>query len=309
MTDEPRMVNEAELNDLVEQRRVDGYLMHFDMPNRDPDRPASSRNGPGKTPGCWVGGAPTLPPDIPWPTYYSEHQELIDPPSYYSRSNRVAVPMIFLGQVDLARLPVNPERPEIPREGTLFFFYEPIFEAEHSGEGKVIYVPDDVSRAPQRLAPTVPTIDYAQLREGMGLLAEEDHLRILPHWTFTPIPYVEWDSSPISYYGEEVHPDSDRAFLSKLLKIEKQRDDAIAQLFNPPEKSQVHSAEILTLFGASEMQGRGAARLEEDSICVAKFRPCRLATPFDVSQANSLHFVIEKENLIARDFTATWVAH
>ncbi|MCH2066469.1 MAG: DUF1963 domain-containing protein [Shimia sp.] len=99
-------------------------------------------------PGCWIGGEPTLPPDIDWPTYTEDD---------------LTVPMHFLGQINLAEVAKFDHLPEMPTTGTLFFFYDTIYAPVSGTMGQqgsqVIYVPEDVSVYPPRPTPRFPTIE------------------------------------------------------------------------------------------------------------------------------------------------------
>jgi len=100
-------------------------------------------------PGCWFGGKPTLPPDIPWPMFASRHYPY-------------ATPMHFIFQINLACFPLALQLPKLPPKGTLFFFFNIIFDVEPWGSiesgarMKLIYVSDDVSTCPTREMPPIP---------------------------------------------------------------------------------------------------------------------------------------------------------
>lgn len=88
-------------------------------------------------PGCWMLGRPTLPPEIDWPHHCVVGRQ---------------VPLHFLMQVNLARLPRQAGLPRFPESGTLFFFYDPAFI---TSAAKVIFCEDDVSGVP-RPKPEMP---------------------------------------------------------------------------------------------------------------------------------------------------------
>ena len=50
--------------------------------------------------GCWLGGEPTLPPEIEWP--------------WYEMDGEPTVPMHFLAQLDLSQVPAIWTVPEMP---------------------------------------------------------------------------------------------------------------------------------------------------------------------------------------------------
>lgn len=111
------------------------------------------------TPGCWLGGQPSLPEDLEWPVVWCDEEEYDEDfpegtPPY---------PMHFLGQIDLGQLPPSIILPDLPQRGTLFFFIDPITAPTGSesyppvlnvkGRQKVIYCADDISGAPLREMP------------------------------------------------------------------------------------------------------------------------------------------------------------
>lgn len=106
------------------------------------------------TPGCWFGGAPGLPPWIPWPVF--SHPEI-----------GIEIPMHHLVQINLAYCPRVLGLPPMPRTGTLFVFLDPVCgpcdilgeEPFKSGRGqRVIHVPEDVSGHPPRSGPPMPDL-------------------------------------------------------------------------------------------------------------------------------------------------------
>ncbi len=107
-------------------------------------------------PGCWLGGAPTLPPEIDWPVVWTDQLDHDD--------EEISYPMHFLAQFDLSQLPRTSGMPGLPAAGTLFFFADyldhveprgmPADPSEPTGGGfAVIYTPGDVSRCPPRPQP------------------------------------------------------------------------------------------------------------------------------------------------------------
>lgn len=77
------------------------------------------------TPGCWFGGEPTLPPEIPGPIYEYRNGEL---------GIALDIPMHFLVQINLDYLPRVLGLPQLPEIGTLFAFFDPAFAAAYEGE-------------------------------------------------------------------------------------------------------------------------------------------------------------------------------
>ncbi|MEO0994040.1 MAG: DUF1963 domain-containing protein [Pseudomonadota bacterium] len=121
------------------------------------------------TPGCWFGGEPTLPAEIPWPYYKPNEREarviIYEDPE-------LAIPMHFLVQINLAYCPRVLGLPLLPKTGTIFVFYDPAVAqttdwiAFTTGTGcKVIYVAEDVHACPPRPAPPMPDLSSAEVSD------------------------------------------------------------------------------------------------------------------------------------------------
>ena len=143
------------------------------------------------TPGCWFGGAPTLPAEIDWPVYAHDAYYLDKP---------FEIPMHFLVQINLAYVPRVVGLPQLPRTGTLFVFFEPVvaawaddMAAMRRGKGsRVIYVPDDVSACAPRTPPPMP--DLSVLNEDD--ISEADY--VTKYFSKWPFDFVVVDTYPLS---------------------------------------------------------------------------------------------------------------
>lgn len=94
-------------------------------------------------PGCYLGGLPTLPDTHDWPIH------TID-------DGAISVPMHFLGQINVAALPRARFLPEMPRSGTLFIFFDPVYDSSWepgNNASAVVYVEEDVLDVPPRPVP------------------------------------------------------------------------------------------------------------------------------------------------------------
>ena len=150
-------LTEAEIEALVQEARKPALLLNK---TKFPD-------GPGE-PGCWLGGDPTLPPDIEWP---------------YHEVEGVPVPLSFVAQINLARVPRRPEFPPVPETGTLFFFFDPVFS---TSDAKVIYVEDEFSRTPPR---RMPDPEYAPCEINVDHFLDSIRFR---KWNFDFLDFNTW---------------------------------------------------------------------------------------------------------------------
>lgn len=267
-------LSDAEIEALVETNRIKGYRL----------RTGESRFSSG-APGCWIGGNPTLPKMIEWPYYCSKYQP-------------ADVPMIFIAQIDCAQFPVIEDRPEIPRSGTLFFFYDPIFDSEHHGAGQVIYIDADLSDSAERRPPDLPQdeVDYSLLDYE---LVNADHQRIADYWFVTPIRYDEW------WYRDVVLPLPTNAGCSakydhQILKKTAAQDEEFRCIFGMKDGTRVSNFTKNSIFGARFIDNFDN-QYYRSWIPLAIFDPYQSIGPFDISH-RSLVFLIQRDDLINRSF-------
>ncbi|MGH1368364.1 MAG: DUF1963 domain-containing protein [Maritimibacter sp.] len=86
----------------------------------------------------FTGGAPVMSAEIPWPMPLARDERLADTwtAEYYQTGKdraKVALPLSFMAQVDLATLPDLAVSSELPREGRLLFFFNPMSGAFELG--------------------------------------------------------------------------------------------------------------------------------------------------------------------------------
>jgi uncharacterized protein YwqG len=169
-------------------------------------------------PGCWLGGEPTLPPEIEWPVFNPKTltEEDVDD---------IDIPMHFFAQLNLAEMPSVPGLPQMPRTGTLFVFFDPVVAfgpegdalgALSSGEGaRLIYVAGNVSEVAPRTPPAFPDTDlipeylishaYQETFEDAD--PEADQHGILPKWPFAYHVIETWpcctDDPQIDGYSQD----------------------------------------------------------------------------------------------------------
>lgn len=139
-------------------------------------------------PGCWLGGQPTLPPGIDWP--------------WYDQGPRARAPMHFLAQINLTALPRSDAHPDLPRRGTLFFFYDTIFAPIYTlgvVGARVIHVAEDVGDHPPRQMPDLPSFPADQGPPDTSFW-----------WADAPtMGYRRWNVEPVlaEWYDTNAHPD------------------------------------------------------------------------------------------------------
>ncbi|MEL6218640.1 MAG: DUF1963 domain-containing protein [Pseudomonadota bacterium] len=119
------------------------------------------------TPGCWFGGDPTLPAEIPWPYYKPTERE-----AYGIRYEDpdLTIPMHFLVQINLAYCPRVLGLPLLPKTGTIFVFYDPAVAQATEGIAfttgtacKVMYVAEDVRYCAHRKPPPMPDLSSTKV--------------------------------------------------------------------------------------------------------------------------------------------------
>lgn len=152
LAERERVPTQEEIDQAIEDARRPALLLNK---TKFPDDPGE--------PGCWLGGAPTLPPDIEWP---------------YHEVEGVMSPLYFVTQINLTRVQASISFPSLPDRGTLFFFYDPMFLTFH---GKVIYVEEDVSICQPRRMPSLPGPEDFLDDPSVHGLAEPPHFS---RWNF-----------------------------------------------------------------------------------------------------------------------------
>lgn len=180
------------------------------------------------TPGCWLGGEPTLPPEIEWPVFNPKTLTEED-------GDDIDIPTHFFAQLNLAEMPSVPGLPQMPRTGTLFVFYDPVVAfgpegdalgALSSGDGaRLIYVAKDVSRVVTRTPPAFPDIDlipedlvshtYRETFEDADPEADQQR-GVLPRWPFTYQVIETWPSCTDDPRIDGYPQDLDAAFFTQL---------------------------------------------------------------------------------------------
>lgn len=86
-----------------------------------------------------IGGRPDMPPEAEWPVWRK-------------------APLSFLLQINLKDISSFPEANEIPKEGLLLFFYEPLeqtwgFDPDDLGSWRVLYFTDPLQNLQRRIPP------------------------------------------------------------------------------------------------------------------------------------------------------------
>ncbi|WP_208354116.1 DUF1963 domain-containing protein [Pseudaestuariivita rosea] len=135
-----------EVEAFFEENAVSGiYLLR-----QWPDGPMSKTS--------YLGGRPTLPPNISWP-----------------RNRRTGLPLHFLAQINCAELPELFDGPELPEKGTLFFFAdisEQMRWKDNYGrqdDTRVLYTGEDVTDLPETEFPSdLPDIGHEEGRADGG---------------------------------------------------------------------------------------------------------------------------------------------
>ena len=151
-------------------------------------------------PGCWLGGAPTLPPEIAWPWV----QDAPTPDSLrdlFQRTGRpirteysLRNPMNFMSQIDLEQVPRTDKMPDLPSSGTLFFFADYVTHVDRFDDNpmyRVIYFAGDVSAYPPRKQPEFPA-DFEALESSYWWADEPG--TAFEEWPVTFHMFETWDT-------------------------------------------------------------------------------------------------------------------
>lgn len=152
------------------------------------------------TPGCHLGGLPNPAEAYDWPLHTLGDGAL-------------SVPMHFLGQINLDALPDAQFLPEMPRTGTLFFFFDPVYvDSLETGNNAsaVIYVKEDVSDVPPRSVPE-------------GLPVEESSFPYSVDWRYERNRTTQYKKWPV-FLEEFWEVGEDAYFPPRILKIDSEKD-------------------------------------------------------------------------------------
>lgn len=171
------MSDQLTIDEHLERASLHGVLL---LKTARPDAPGA--------PGCWFGGWPTMPETLDWPTYDDyEYGEL---------------PLVFLAQISLAELAKVQHDNQLPKTGTLFFFFDPLrasIDGFDFGGTAVLYTSDDVSELPEREMPDYP--DFPENAEFGPWIAEGDAYD-LDRWNFTFVP-IEGSDASVADNGDQ----------------------------------------------------------------------------------------------------------
>lgn len=187
-------------------------------------------------PGCWLGGLPTLPPEIEWPWAQDKGRDI--------------VPMHFFAQINLAQLPHDPACSNMPTTGTLFFFYTQVAHhvmphADPRAVSRVIHVDADVSHLPERAMPNMPDIGSFPEDEEWPYYYEDVEQGPLTRWNidffaFTDIIHDQHTKEAVTQAALkeycDVH-DALRKHAGKRMKVYQPHDRGKHQMFGAQTNS------------------------------------------------------------------------
>lgn len=234
----------SEVDELVEKSKREGFLL-------------CKTSRAKAAPGCYLGGLPTLPERYEWP-----HSNAVEIPP---------VPLHFVGQIDLAAVPEGDNLPEAPRQGTLFFFVDPIFGSSfefRGGTAAVIYCEDDLTNVPDR---PMPEVDFAALpQDGMNRdYRKNPKASPFQRWDVLFEPRVSYDANFFldPDFGD---PDAEEKAIDLGLE-EKSRLKKMLSVRSPHTDKALHS-----MFAGPDSMGRliaGSVSYETDLIPLVSLKP------------------------------------
>lgn len=232
-------------------------------------------------PGCWLGGLPTLPPEIEWPWFVYKDQP--------------AVPMHFMAQINLSHLPRPDGFLDLPSTGTLFVFHTPVLPAILPGHDigcRVFYVEEDVSQHPFRGMPAFPSISVLpEQGEDWEFNYKDTRMGPLDRWNFDFLVFdtYEVNTIEITDWWEEIRYDMAAAQYDRIASSTKLYEDegvlhhmygANATGWGPVYKDDVN----LLAIGTDADLGFG-----------------------DVYRVQWTQFCMKREDLEKRDWTKVWI--
>jgi uncharacterized protein YwqG len=130
-----------------------------------------------------------LPSRLGWPHY--EH-ETYGP-----------IPLVFLAQIDLSKVPMPSAQSGLPESGTLFFFFEPRCNFDHeftAGAARVWFAPEDVSECRARKRPKYSAAVPNFHPQGWIVDSQDGDV---PRWNFSFQEIVGYDTS--SVHNQELY--------------------------------------------------------------------------------------------------------
>ena len=152
-----------------------------------------------------IGGRPDMPPEAEWPIWKK-------------------APLSFLLQINFKDISIFPEAEEIPKEGLLLFFYEPLeqtwgFDPDDLGSWRVLYFTDPPQNLQRRNPPTCK--DFIEF-EPCSLNFQK--VFTLPPEDSAVLMQINMSQSDIDLYTEMIN--------------QVQEDDILHQMFGYPAQIQ-----------------------------------------------------------------------
>ncbi|MDU8944380.1 DUF1963 domain-containing protein [Ovoidimarina sediminis] len=225
-------------------------------------------------PGCWFGGGATLPPDIDWPVMAFEGLE---------------IPLHFLCQIDLAQVP--PAGDLLPRQGRLFFFWEPFLSPSMSltRGARVIHAEGDLSGTPERRMPEAPEIPEAYF---------PDYREADPRGTV----YRRWNMTFETFEDADLPADPADPMLDQRRKDQIAAQDAMRRrltraIRDVPARSHIRATPVLhRMLGGRDLDFEPGDRVLLLTIGADADLDLRMAV-------DPVVFSIARDDLAARDFS------
>jgi hypothetical protein len=116
-----------------------------------------------------------------------------------------SVPMHFIAQIDLAQVPRLPGMPDMPKTGTLFFFFMQLwyydFEGDHEMCCRVLYSPDAADTHPPRDMPQMPDLSQFEVEWEFLEAYEERGATTGPfrQWNFDFHPFEDVSGANVQH--------------------------------------------------------------------------------------------------------------
>lgn len=231
--------------------------------------------------GCWLGGLPTLPTEIEWPWYIVQDQPI--------------VPMHFMAQINLSKLPRPDGFLDLPAAGTLFVFHTPVMPAVlggHDAGCRVYYVEETVSQCPAREMPAFPALStFPVPGEEWEFNYKDTRMGPLDRWNFDFLVFETYDvdSGPILEMWDDIWYDMAASQYDRIASSTKQYEGGVV---------------LHHMYGAN---ATGYGPFHKDNVNLLAIGTDADLGFGDVYRVQWTQFCMKRKDLENRDWSNVWI--